>query len=264
MMGLAHSFVLCDILEPLAGILRMIVEEPEQLASQYEVLWYSQLPDPRSAYDRIRAEFNRTREPAKLLYLLARCVKNAVRFNSSGEFNQSPDNRRLGMNPSKMRREIFSAHWLLSGRTTVLAADYREALRLAEAADLVYMDPPYQGVSNGRDPRYAQPLDLQVFVTELRRLNSKGIPFMLSFDGSCGGRSYGEELPPDLELRRILLTAGRSTQATLLGRNEITVESLYLSPALQERIARDGGVRETHIGREAHSAVESLGQQLFD
>ncbi len=86
----------------------------------------------------------------------------------------------------------------------------------------------------------------------------------LEGNGSCGGRSFGEELPPDLELRRILLTAGRSTQATLLGRNEITVESLYLSPALQERIARDGGVRETHIGREAHSAVESLGQQLFD
>jgi DNA adenine methylase len=31
---------------------------------------------------------------------------------------------------------------------------------------------------------------------------------------------------------RVDLEAGRSTQATLLGRDEITVESLYLSPEL--------------------------------
>jgi DNA adenine methylase len=39
-----------------------------------------------------------------------------------------------------------------------------------------------------------------------------------------------------LNLRLIELAAGRSSQATLLGRRAETYESLYLSPALVERL----------------------------
>jgi len=214
----------------------MILDDPQRLTEEYAALWLSQLDDPRSAYDRIRAEFNKTQEPSRLLYLIVRCVKNAVRFNPRGQFNQSPDNRRKGMNPAKMRREIFEAHRLLSGRTNVLAVDYREVLRMADPEDLVYMDPPYQGVSTGKDRRYVQPLDLEDFVIELRRLNERNIAYMVSFDGQCGARTYGRELPSGLNLKRVLLVAGRSSQATLLGRDDITVESLYLSPALLQTL----------------------------
>jgi DNA adenine methylase len=40
-----------------------------------------------------------------------------------------------------------------------------------------------------------------------------------------------------LGLHLVELDAGRSSQATLLGRAEVTVESLYLSPALAERLS---------------------------
>jgi len=39
-------------------------------------------------------------------------------------------------------------------------------------------------------------------------------------------------LPEHLNLIKIAIHAGRSSQATLLGRDDITIESLYLSPAL--------------------------------
>jgi DNA adenine methylase len=39
-------------------------------------------------------------------------------------------------------------------------------------------------------------------------------------------------LPAKLHLTLVELEAGRSTQSTLLGRDEMTIESLYLSPAL--------------------------------
>jgi DNA adenine methylase len=39
-----------------------------------------------------------------------------------------------------------------------------------------------------------------------------------------------------LRLHHVELHAGRSSQATLLGRAEITIESLYLSPALAESL----------------------------
>ena len=47
---------------------------------------------------------------------------------------------------------------------------------------------------------------------------------------------HGRPLPVRLGLQLVELDAGRSSQATLLGRDEITVESLYISPALAARL----------------------------
>ncbi len=62
-------------------------------------------------------------------------------------------------------------------------------------------------------------------------LNNRRIPFVLSYDGSCGDKSYGEPLPQTIA-RRILLDVGRSSQATLNGRDDVTIESLYVSHIL--------------------------------
>ena len=139
------------------------------------------------------------------------------------------------MLPDKMRRETASASRLLSGRTRLLSGDHERALALATPADLVYLDPPYQGTSAGRDTRYAEPLDRARLIGTLASLNARGIRFMVSFDGRCGDKAYGEPLPASLGLHRIELEAGTSSQATLVGRREVTVESLYLSPALARR-----------------------------
>jgi len=226
-----ERYLIADGLGPLAEIWRLIIQDPQQLASGYERLWRRQLDDPRQAYETIRAEFNGGRDPIRLLYLLARCVKGSVRFNRQGEFNQAADNRRLGMRPEIMRREIFGAHGLLDQRTEARAADFRETLADVRPEDVVYMDPPYQGISGGRDRRYFQGVPLHDLVTELDRLNMRGVPFLLSYDGTCGDRAYGAELPKELDLVKVSLRAGRSTQSTLAGRAEMTVESLYLSPA---------------------------------
>ena len=55
---------------------------------------------------------------------------------------------------------------------------------------------------------------------------------MISYDGRLGTCSYGEPLPACLDLTVIELEAGRSSQATLLGRDDVTVESLYVSRSL--------------------------------
>jgi DNA adenine methylase len=49
-----------------------------------------------------------------------------------------------------------------------------------------------------------------------------------------GTKAYGPALPDELGMTRLLLHAGRSSQATLNGRTEATIESLYLSPGLAE------------------------------
>jgi len=237
---LAKHYVISDVLVPLAEVWGMIVNRPKVLAAGYEVIWGSQGHDPAGTYNRVRDAFNRDHDPVKLLYLLARCVKAAVRFNRYGDFNQSPDHRRLGMRPSILRREVAAAHALLAGHTSVVACDFRDVLIKATPRDLVYMDPPYQGTTNGKDQRYLTGLPLEELAVELRRLTDRGVPFLLSYDGFRGDRKYGVELPDELGLTRVLLNAGRSSQATLIGRNEVTVESLYLSSALVGALAEEG------------------------
>lgn len=228
----ARRLHISDSLGPLASLWQAIIQNPGDIASAYETIWLAQHDDPRAYYDAIRNEFNAEPCPAKLLFLLARCVKNAVRFNASGEFNQSPDTRRLGTRPARMRKNIFGASATLKGRTTVAAEDYGDVLSRARPGDLVYMDPPYQGTSGERDQRYHEQLDRERFVSELDRVLARGVPVIISFDGRCGHKVYGEQLPADLGLVRLDVHAGRSTQSTLNGGEDETIESLYVSPEL--------------------------------
>ncbi len=234
--GRANHIVLNDINEPLMRLWEIIIESPETIASEYEGVWKAQLGRERKYYDAVRAKFNEKHEPHCLLYLLARCVKASVRYNSEGEFNQSPDNRRLGMNPDTMRRHILTASRLLKGKTAITVGDYQQTLDSAQPGNVVYMDPPYQGVCMNRDPRYISLLGFDAFTMSLRGLNDRQISFILSYDGKTGGKSYGRPMPDDLDLVHIEIDAGRSSQATLLGRDHITYESVYLSPALTKRI----------------------------
>ena len=71
------------------------------------------------------------------------------------------------------------------------------------------------------------------FVESLYDLDDRGVDYLVSYDGECGGRGYGEELPPDLKCRKHLLCAGLSTQATFLGRREVTYEALYVSNGIE-------------------------------
>lgn len=235
----ARRFWLNDINKPLMDLWDAIINRPAEIADHYQSLWTDQLGNERKFYDKIRQEFNRSPNPGHLLYLLARCVKAAVRYNSNGEFNQSPDNRRRGARPERMRKHIFGASYLLRNRVELTSLDYREVLTRVTPADVVYMDPPYQGVAQG-DPRYMLSINYDEFVEILAELNRRGIPYMLSYDGRRGNKRYGNRLPQYLNLVHVEIIAGRSSQATLLGRNEMTVESLYISPALFERLANRG------------------------
>lgn len=235
--GLGKRYHINDLNKPLMDLWRAIIETPEVIASQYETLWKSQLDDPRTFYDKVRDDFNRTGRPDLFLYLLARCVKGSVRYNSHGVFNQSPDNRRRGMRPETMRLQILGASYFLKGKTTMSSVNYRDVLDRATPADLVYMDPPYQGVCGNRDTRYLQSVQFCEFMEALDALNRKRIWYLVSYDGRTGAKTHGKTLPEELNLTLIELYAGRSSQATLLGRDDVTIESLYLSPSLADELA---------------------------
>ena len=231
-----ERFVLNDTNVALMELWQLIINEPEFIAAKYRKLWEAQQGQERKFYDLIRKQFNRTRLPDHFLYLLARCVKASVRYNSYGEFNQSPDNRRRGANPETMRANIIKASQLLRGKTRLSCGDYTDVLNSATQSDVVYMDPPYQGVCGNRDTRYINSVTFDSFTRTLDALNNGGVSYIVSYDGRSGSRIYGRPLPKCLNLVHIELDAGRSSQFTLLGRNHRTYESIYLSPALVHRI----------------------------
>ena len=224
-----------------AALIRLwveIIERPECLGNEYAGTWNNQLGQERAYFDVVRERFNREQIPSDFLYLLARCVKAAIRYNARGEFNNSPDNRRKGAHPAEMRQRIKRASELLRGKAFLTSLDYKMVLSQCNSDDIVYMDPPYQGVSGQRDHRYLPPFDHSEFCAELQTLNDRGIMFALSYDGRTGGKTFGQPLPEILGLTRLEVPAGRSTQSTLLGRTEMTYESLYLSPALTSSLER--------------------------
>lgn len=232
----ANKYVIGDKYQQLMELWALIINSPIEVSKRYSMLWHEQLDEPNEYFLRVRSQFNVDNDPVKLLYLMARCVKNAIRFNNSGGFNQSQDKRRLGTKPEKIHKNLLQVSAILKEQTELFSGDFRLLTKEATSDDLVYMDPPWQGTSTKKDPRYAYILDLNSLVDEMDKMNTKGVPFILSFDGVCGDKTYGSELPSTLQLKKIILNAGRSSQATLLGRDDETFESLYLSPALQKKM----------------------------
>lgn len=233
--GVQH--VIADSLDPLIALWNRILSAPSDLADAYERVWKGHERGGEDYYTRVRERFNVKRDPADLLYLLARCVKNSPRWNRDGHFNQSADRRRLGMQPAKMRRELVGTHAVLRGKAVALAGDFEQTIADARPCDLVYMDPPYEGTSGSRDTRYHQGLARERLIVALDDLNRRAVPWLLSYDGRCGEKTYGSPLPEALGATRIEIDAGRSSQATLNGHAATTFESLYVSKNLAAGIA---------------------------
>ena len=243
----SSRFWINDGHSPLVRLWREIIHRPDELAEAYTHLWHDQLGREREYFNEVRDRFNDQHEPVDFLYLLARCVKAAIRYNANGEFNNTPDNRRKGARPSEMSRRIRHTSDLLRKKTRLTSWDYKKVLNQCVDEDLVYMDPPYQGVCGNRDARYLPKVNHDEFCEELHRLNDRNIMYAVSYDGRTGAKTYGEPLPSSLDLVQLEIRAGRSTQATLLGRSDVTYESLYLSSALTTALERSGHVNESQL-----------------
>lgn len=235
--GRAKSFWLNDINAPLVTMMEEAIEHPDRLLTDYTAIWSDQF-DERYAGDHVRhflderAIFNESEEnrtPARLLYLIARCVKGAVRYKSDGTLNQSPDKRRHGTNPKTLERNLYPISMLLKGKCVFTSQDYQQVFKDVGQGDWLYMDPPYQGTSFVRDHRYLQGVLKDELEAGLADLNSRNIPWLLSYDGQMGDKTYGTDISPDVGTK-LLLDAGRSTQATLMGQDAKTLEALYVSP----------------------------------
>lgn len=214
-----------DICKPLIDLWIEIRDNPVALAEEYRVRWTRLQEEGYTAYYAIRDEFNREKSPYDLMFLSRTCVNGLIRFNDKGEFNNSLHYSRKGINPDTLERIILD--WSQHIQNTVfMAEDYAVTTSTAKAGDIVYLDPPYFNTKG----MYFGTIDFDRFLEYLKDLNSRGIKYMLSFDGKRGEEDYTVALPKDLYKRHEFLPSGNSTFKKVMDKEtEKVFESLYLN-----------------------------------
>ncbi|MCX6382473.1 MAG: DNA adenine methylase [Armatimonadetes bacterium] len=145
-----RSAVINDCNAELVNCYTMIRDHPEELFLEVE-----KFANTREAFYDIR---ERDRNPdfvslppieraARLLYLNKTCYNGLFRVNSQGQFNVPFGNYRnpLIADPAVIRAV---SRYLNASGVTLLNTDFGEALKDTKRGDFVYMDPPYDPVSD--------------------------------------------------------------------------------------------------------------------
>jgi len=217
--------VCSDILNPLIEFWHILQATPHRLINYYAREWERLQREGHEVYYEIRDRYNESPNPYDLLFLSRTCVNGLIRFNSNGEFNNSFHHTRPGIHPKRFKPIALRWSERLS-HVQFRCGDYRETSADATDKDFVYLDPPYFNTHG----RYFGRIDYDSFLDYLDRLNNKGVPFALSYDGHRAGVDYTVQLPSHLYKRRYLFESGLSPFRKVMdGKNEAVKESLYLS-----------------------------------
>lgn len=214
-----------DICSPLIDLWKRIQRNPDELSESYKNNWSRLQKEGYLVYYEIRDRFNNNPNPDDLLFLSRTCVNGLIRFNSEGKFNNSFHLTRKGIKPDTLDKIIHDWSTRIQN-VTFVEGDYRKTTSEVTKGDFVYLDPPYQNTKG----RYYGTIDFDDFCDYLANLNSKGVRFILSYDGTRGDRSYIQQLPKSLYKRHMLVPSGYSTFKKIQDKkDEVVHESLYLN-----------------------------------
>ena len=144
-----------DLYSPLIELWKMLRDAPNEIEKIYTELWNSLESEvkeidierdrgknfPKIFY-KCREEFNKTKDPALLLFLTKTCLNGVIRFSQVGNFNNSFHHGRLGQMPRSFSKCVKSASNHITN-TKFLSVDALELLKDVKKDDFVFLDPPY-------------------------------------------------------------------------------------------------------------------------
>jgi DNA adenine methylase len=160
-------------------------------------------------YEKIKAAYNRNPNGADLLFLCRSCYAGVVRFRQSDGHMSTPCGPHEPIPPEAFDRRVEEWRRRTAG-ADFRQMDYREAMGLAKAGDLVYCDPPYrhsQSILYG-----AQRFRLGELLEAIAGCKARGVSVALSIDGTkrSGGIVCRLPIPEGLFVREVLIHCGRS------------------------------------------------------
>ena len=183
-----QSAIINDANEDLMIVYEAIRDDVENLLSILETHkndseYYYKVRD----WDRDKdfyAKLSKTEKAARILYLNKTCYNGLFRVNNAGEFNSPFGNYR---NPNIVNAPTLKAvsKYFNSAQITISSQDYQTVLKTLPNNSFVYLDPPYDPISNTSNfTGYVKGgfgRDEQIRLRECcDELNSRGIKFMLS------------------------------------------------------------------------------------
>lgn len=199
-----------DTFSPLVEIWQTLRNRPEELK-----LWYAgryrffKSGDKKQRYEQIKTAYNNSKLAADLLFLCRACYGGVVRFRKADGFMSTPCGIHDPISPESFARRVDEWHMRVSGAEFVLM-DYKNAMRLARAGDLIYCDPPYsftQAILYG-----AQSFSLSELIAQIKECKDRGVFVALSIDGTKKSGKHQLEIPSPNGLfeTEIFIDCGRS------------------------------------------------------
>ena len=188
--SMGHSFVISDINPVLCLFYETVRNKPMDLAEYITATEYHNTPadyyEARSRFNRLDGKANPVEKSGLLIYLNRHCYNGLYRVNSRGEFNVPFGSYISPKMP--VRDQIMSASSCLA-RSTIMNRDFQEMLSETEEGDFVYLDPPYEPISQSSSfTAYSKGgfnwNQQKRLSSVLRELDNKGVKFLLSNSGN--------------------------------------------------------------------------------
>lgn len=222
-----------DVIPELIDLWEIIKHSPDEAAEEYRIRWEKLQQQGANVYYEVRDNFNKTRNSHDFLFLTRTCVNGLIRFNSNGDFNNSFHLSRAGIIPNTLKSQLLIWSKAIQN-ITFKTCDYRDTLSTVNKGDFVFLDPPYGGTKG----RYqTQPFDTNAFFSELERLNSIGVKWMLTFDGKAGERTYSFAPPSELYKSKFPIFTGNSAFTKLENKKLDKIEeSVYTNYKITHRL----------------------------
>lgn len=182
--------VINDLNGDLVTTYRVIKEKVEELIEKLKVHeannteeYFYQIRD----LDRQSSRYNAlddVEKAARLIYLNKTCYNGLFRVNSSGQFNTPYGKYK---NPNIVNEVVLRAvsKYFNDNNIHILSGDFADAVANAQKGDFVYLDPPYDPVSNtasftGYNEGGFNKKEQERLKLVCDELNKKGVKFLLS------------------------------------------------------------------------------------
>lgn len=184
--GRSAKWMLSDLNSDLILSYVTIRDRADELVSALEVHSENYFKNQSSYYYKIRGSNpkGQVEKVSRLIFLNKTCFNGLYRVNSKGKFNVP-----LGkyVNPNIVNKENLLAvsNILQSRDISIKCQDFEAAIKTASSGDFVYLDPPYQPVSETANfTSYTNDNfgydDQERLFTKFKALDKKGVKILLS------------------------------------------------------------------------------------
>ena len=220
------KYVLSDINEDLIKLWIYIKKDYGKVVSHYTELWNElnkndDIERKKNYFYFIRNRFNNEKSPLDFMFISRTTTNGLIRYNKSGEFNNSFHITRTGIKPGSLRKILKLWNYVLNkNNVQLICCEYGDIN--SNKGDFLYLDPPYANTKG----MYYGAIQLEQLWNWIR---NQPCGYALSFDGISGKDNNTFNVPRDLYSEHIFIDSGNSSFKRLFGNNKKAQvhESLY-------------------------------------